>query len=420
MGVDYRRYLAENVLNEGKTVTYRLLSRALRIHSHLAKQMLYDFHRTENAKKPNSVNATYLISGIRRPPEPPARTDGDDTVMQSSPYMSSLPQPDETERPVRAVSYVLAREEDLEDAKATFESISVIHIYSLQPTKLQDLNVLLDVGREITASYGHEDPLELGKVWGMIQNQNAKRQKGARPPPPPPPTAAPGAASRPAIAAKPSIKKEKSQPKTESESESSVKQPAQKRKGDIFSSFAKAKAKPKTEDSAAPSESESAKASAPEEPMFDDDDPDDEGEDLFPDTGKPKTSEPRETRQEREEKLRKMMEDDDEDMPDAPTDVPSEAPSKDPEPAGKPEPQEPKEHVVVENGRRRGKRKVMKKMMMKDEEGYLVTVEEPVWESFSEEEPAPPPKKKPFTSGNAPKGKKGGQGNIMSFFSKKT
>lgn len=125
-------------------------------------------------------------------------------------------------------------------------------------------------------------------------------------------------------------------------------------------------------------------------------------------------------------------------MPDAPTDVPSEAPSKDPEPAGKPEPQEPKEHVVVENGRRRGKRKVMKKMMMKDEEGYLgnhplqcfvyptqrltqlVTVEEPVWESFSEEEPAPPPKKKPFTSGNAPKGKKGGQGNIMSFFSKKT
>lgn len=44
--------------------------------------------------------------------------------------------------------------------------------------------------------------------------------------------------------------------------------------------------------------------------MFDDDDPDDEGEDLFPDTGKPKTSEPRETRQEREEKLRKMMEDD--------------------------------------------------------------------------------------------------------------
>lgn len=76
--------------------------------------MLYDFHRTENAKKPNSVNATYLISGIRRPPQQPAQTDGDDTVMQSSPYMSSLPQPDDAERPVQTVSYVLAREEDLE------------------------------------------------------------------------------------------------------------------------------------------------------------------------------------------------------------------------------------------------------------------------------------------------------------------
>jgi DNA polymerase delta subunit 3 len=52
---------------------------------------------------------------------------------------------------------------------------------------------------------------------------------------------------------------------------------------------------------------------------------------------------------------------------------------------------------------------------------FLVTVEEPSWESFSEDEPAPPPpKKKPVV--NAPKGKPGakaGQGNIMSFFGKK-
>lgn len=47
---------------------------------------------------------------------------------------------------------------------------------------------------------------------------------------------------------------------------------------------------------------------------------------------------------------------------------------------------------------------------------FLVTVEEPAWESFSEDEPAPPPKKKAAVS--AP-GKKAGQGNIMSFFSKK-
>lgn len=51
----------------------------------------------------------------------------------------------------------------------------------------------------------------------------------------------------------------------------------------------------------------------------------------------------------------------------------------------------------------------------------LVTVEEPVWEEFSEDEPAPPPKKKPAISAG-PKSKggpKAGQGSIMSFFSKK-
>jgi hypothetical protein len=60
------------------------------------------------------------------------------------------------------------------DAKSTFESISSIHIYSLQPTVLQDLNVLTDVHREMLAAHAHEDPLEYGKQWGMIQNKNVK------------------------------------------------------------------------------------------------------------------------------------------------------------------------------------------------------------------------------------------------------
>lgn len=76
-----------------------------------------------------------------------------------------------------------------------------------------------------------------------------------------------------------------------------------------------------------------------------------------------------------------------------------------------------KVEATVQGGRRRGKRQVMKKKTVKDDEGYLVTVEEPAWESFSEDE-APPPKKKPAVS--APKGKpKAGQGSIMSFFGKK-
>lgn len=161
--------------------------------------MLYEFHRNENAKKLNSVNATYVISGVQKPPESvPASGDqtkdgGDeDDIMQSSPYIpSSMPTQDAAVESTATVSIVLAREEDLDgmhyqydvligfsdwytEAKATFQTISSIHVYSLQPTVLQDLNVLTDVSREINTTYGSDDPLELGKQWGMIQNSHVK------------------------------------------------------------------------------------------------------------------------------------------------------------------------------------------------------------------------------------------------------
>lgn len=60
------------------------------------------------------------------------------------------------------------------DAKATFRCISTIHVYSLQPTALPDLNVLVDANREIASTFAQEDPLECGKQWGMIQSRNVK------------------------------------------------------------------------------------------------------------------------------------------------------------------------------------------------------------------------------------------------------
>lgn len=115
--------------------------------------------------------------------------------MQSSPYLpSSLPNQDDTSESTRIFSIVLAREEDLEgrwclnqccepfllimifvlDAKAAFQSISTIHVYSVQSTALQDLNVLTDVCREIATAHAQDDPLECGQQWGMIQNRNVK------------------------------------------------------------------------------------------------------------------------------------------------------------------------------------------------------------------------------------------------------
>ncbi|RJE18611.1 hypothetical protein PHISCL_09056 [Aspergillus sclerotialis] len=451
MTVDYKRFLAENVLNERRTVTYRLLSRALKVHSTLAKQMLYEFHRTENAKKFNSVNATYVITGFQKPPEslPPhgnlsQDNNGDDDAMQSSSYISSsMPTQDVVVEPGAIAAIVLVRGEELDEAKAMFQAISSIHVYSLQPAVLEDLNVLTDASREIVATYGNEDPLEFGKQWGMIQNGHVKRRTGppaALPQASGPVKAAPAKATVPTK--RPLQKEEPIQSKGDKKSEDAdLRQPSQsigtphlegrpqspkpaehtapkKEKNSIFSSFAKAKPKQKKEEPATPvvSGAESAEPSGPEDVALDDAS-EEEPEELFPDTGRSTSTANRETKREREDKLKKMMEeDDDEEMPDAaepPEPTIDQPPTKQPE---------LKEEVTTHGGRRRGKRQVMKKKMVKDDEGYLVTVEEPTWESFSEDEPEPP-KKKPAVSGGSNTSKKSagkaGQGNIMSFFSKK-
>lgn len=85
--------------------------------------MLYEFHRNENAKKPQSVHATYVISGFHEAPstETPvtngqAKEKDEDEVMRSSPGLpSSMPNNDVApSRSPRVMSIVIAREEDLE------------------------------------------------------------------------------------------------------------------------------------------------------------------------------------------------------------------------------------------------------------------------------------------------------------------
>ena len=117
--------------------------------------MLFDFHKTQNAKQSQSVHATYVVSGLRRQAvEAPAK-DGDDTVMNSSPFpssykMSSAPQ-ETPETVIRSISF--AREEELKGSaalcceangsdtaaalKAQYEEITSMHIYSLESTSPQ-------------------------------------------------------------------------------------------------------------------------------------------------------------------------------------------------------------------------------------------------------------------------------------------
>lgn len=50
----------------------------------------------------------------------------------------------------------------------------MIHIYSVEPSTLQDLNTLTDVCRELATAHAQDDPMKCGQQWGMIQNRNVK------------------------------------------------------------------------------------------------------------------------------------------------------------------------------------------------------------------------------------------------------
>ncbi|KAL8942289.1 MAG: hypothetical protein Q9216_001762 [Gyalolechia sp. 2 TL-2023] len=101
-------------------VSYRQLSRELKISNSIAKRMLSHFYQQQNTKKPGSVCAVYILSGVLAPMSPtisapiPTR-DGEDVFMQSSSLISSsMAQREDEEEPEAVRSIVMCREEDLE------------------------------------------------------------------------------------------------------------------------------------------------------------------------------------------------------------------------------------------------------------------------------------------------------------------
>jgi DNA polymerase delta subunit 3 len=360
--------------------------------------MLFDFHQKQNAKKPGSVHATYLITGTRTPPKPQHHAnadtqDGQDAVMQSSPPVpnSSAPQaPEDDAEPAPVRSVLLVKEEHLSQAKATFEKITGIHVYSLAAGGLSDLNSLTECNRKIAVECASEDPLVAWKQYGTIQNPNVKRRTQKRPPLP----ATSNAKEAPAKAKPaPALEKQANKASNEPEPTSAKATPVPEKNTDatkkktatkpvtlkreassIFKSFAKGANKAKkpasTESSAAPSP---APVPAEDESMggMSDDDIDsaavDEEIEVDAGTGRSK--------KDREADLKAMMDADDEEMKDVADgasdnalDAPKDEEKEESQESTK---EEPKETLTVENGRRRGRRRVMKKKTVKDDEGYL-------------------------------------------------
>jgi len=414
--------------------------------------MLFDFHKVQNAKKLQSVHATYVVTGktkLSATPNGSGTKDSEDISMRSSsPPFSSFPRSESTheleQTPVTTVT--LVKEEALESACSQYDVIQSIFIYSLEPGPVQDLQLLSECNRKMAAEYGSEDPLSAWKQYGVVQNPNVKRRTSRQPPA----GTAQGPTNAISISKSAASKREETKsslpsakPKSSADSSKKTESTpslARRESSNISSMFANAKSKPKpkpTESSAAPT---NIAGDAPEDSPMKDVSDDEGGEDddfVMVDDGKAEAA--KSERKKREEKLRAMMDGDgDEAMSDA-------------DPAARPDPADEvgqeaqvegdvddvddsaaldarpkatddgkKEEFHVEGGRRRGKRKVMKKKTTKDEDGFLVTTEEAVWESFSEDEPDPKKAKaQPSSFGKAAKkSAKPGQGNIMNFFKK--
>ncbi|KAK5103169.1 CDC27 protein [Lithohypha guttulata] len=471
MAPDFKTYLSTEILSEQRTVSYRVLSRALKVHVNAAKCMLFEFHKKENHKKAGSVYATYLISGIKKnrvlagDENATPQESGKNTAVLSDSFLpsSSMPEASQaTERlderyqvPIKTIT--LCREEDLDAVKSQFEKITSIHVYALSPSHY----------------HAKQDPLIHNKDYGTIQNPHVKRRPGKRPidvdilQPKPLSKVEPAKLDDVKPVSKPSAKKEEtptvtsrpgSKGSTTTDNSTSKPKPGLRRDGSsLFKAFAKQSAKPKLERK---DTSTSAGSDAKMGGMDDNDEGVSEDEAVFLDTGttnvkKRPTSEIRKEKDERQAKLRKMMEDDAEECevprvadatdmqaeppaaksnedPDAPDGDSGQVDWPDSDTEGKHKQPEQDDHGPK---RRRGKRKVMKKKTVKDEEGFLVTREEEAWESFSEDEPEPVPAKKSALPPSkvmaaknqpqksfAPKTNAGAGGkkkDIMSFFGKK-
>ena len=83
----------------------------------MTNSMLFDFHARENSKKPGSVHATYLVSGVQSKKailNSSVAEINEDVHMQSSPFMgSSAPRQDVEKEPSTVKVMTLVQEQHL-------------------------------------------------------------------------------------------------------------------------------------------------------------------------------------------------------------------------------------------------------------------------------------------------------------------
>jgi DNA polymerase delta subunit 3 len=290
----------------------------------------------------------------------------------------------------------------LVDILAAYEQVVSIHVYSLAPHPQKDLSILSDVASQLSEYSSNGDITAASKKYGVISNPNARRRERTIRPQASASTSSKTVKQEPAASkptSKTTVKQENSTAKPEAKQTKSAKQessaplskegtpapsggkkpaPSLKRgvSGGIMQSFAKAAARPPKPKLAPKKEEDTAMA------LSDDGEADDS--DIVATKSKPAvdSADIKRKRQEREDALRKMMEDDGEEEEEEKEDSEKEseqadeemeeAPEPEPEPEAKKEDNGPTEVISsTGDGRRRGRRRVMKKKRILDDQGYM-------------------------------------------------
>lgn len=155
------------ILVENKIVTYRLLSRLLRIHVDSAKEIMEEWH----GRHP-TTHATYVIVGqsLRNPAAGAVATPVMDPSSEHAPGESSLPLESVPRDCVQRIQ--LVAREDLEKAKLRFISVLSETIYSLEPARLSDMSMIASCKHDVQEAMKGQSTkiMDLSKTYGTIFN----------------------------------------------------------------------------------------------------------------------------------------------------------------------------------------------------------------------------------------------------------
>jgi len=151
----YMENLEEWILEENKVVTYKFLSRSLKVHVNVAKQMLFNFVETKKSSSTPLLGIVYLLSGMVENKD--VEKSADDVTESST------------------LKVLLVKEKDLKDVLSKFSKVHSQHIYSVQLAEAVSQTSLYATDLEVFK----EDPAGATALTA-IKNKNAVPREAVR------------------------------------------------------------------------------------------------------------------------------------------------------------------------------------------------------------------------------------------------